>query len=65
MTQEELVADEYHINTQEPVYEWQWLHMSKTSKECRGVTYDYFTESEVDNDVYRWVKIEETKRERK
>jgi len=55
----------YRIKPPEPVYEWQWLHMSKTSNECRGVTTEFFTDTEVDDGIYRWIKIEETKRERK
>jgi hypothetical protein len=56
---------QYRIKPKEPVYEYQWLHMSKTSNECMGVTLEYYTEDEATDDVYKWVKIEETKRERK
>lgn len=48
-----------------PIYEWQWLLFGKqpdTYNHCYGLGIGYATDSEVDEEVYRWVKIEETKR---
>ena len=58
-------AMQYRIKPSEPVYEWQWLLFGKnpdTYHHCYGLGIGYSIDSEVDEEVYRWVKIEETKR---
>jgi len=55
------------IKPSEPVYEWQWLMFGKqedTKNHCFGLGSEYYTEDEVADDIYNWVKIKETKRVR-
>lgn len=61
---------EYRIKPSEPVYEWQWL----ATRRCDNVPYSvhrdgrYFTDIEAEDfdlGSYSFLKIEETKRERK
>jgi len=58
-------GQEIRIKPSEPVYEWQWLMFSKTKDIVMGLASDFYTEAEINEDVYRWIKIEETKRIRK
>ncbi len=57
----------HRIKPSEPVMEWQWMLFGKgddTYNHCYGIGIGYSTDEEIDEEVYRWVKIEETKRVR-
>jgi hypothetical protein len=54
------------IKPSEPTYEWQWLCTNGGyATLTEWLTEDEIKDSEVDEEVCKWVKIKETKRERK
>ena len=58
---EHVMRWEYRIKPKEPVYEWQWVYIKADS--TAGIT-EFFTEEKA-KECHQWIKIEETKRERR